>query len=101
MTRRFTVAGKRQHVGQLLLANHLLQLLLQFPCHLLALGHRQGRAMVLIKTTLTVDAVEAAYLAVGWQQIDAQRYAQSATMYRSENRRRINNCTHSECKVTN
>ena len=47
--------------------------------------------MVGIEAAFTVDAVERAHLAIGRQQVDAQRNAQSATMYRPENGRWIDN----------
>ena len=72
MTGRLTVAGKGQHIGQLSLGTHLLQLLLKFCGHLLAGRHRQGGAMVLVEAALAVDTVEAAHLAVGRQQVDTE-----------------------------
>jgi hypothetical protein len=57
--------------------------------------------VITIETTLAIDTVEGAYLAVGRQQVDAKRNAQSAAVYRAENGRWIDNCTHNGCKITN
>ena len=94
------IAGKGEHVGQLPFGHHLLQLLFQLLCHQLARRTGKGRAVIAIESTLAVDAVEGAYLAVGRLQVDAQRDAESAAMDRPENGRRIDNCTHNECKST-
>ena len=94
------IAGKGQHVGQLPFGHHLLQLLFQLLCHQLARRTGKGRAVIAIESTLAVDAVEGAHLAVGRLQVDAQRDAESAAMDRPENGRWIDNCTHSECKST-
>ena len=52
------------------------------------------RTMVAIETTLAIDAIECTELAIGRQEVDAQRNAQTTTMHRAEYRRRIDNCCH-------
>ena len=56
--------------------------------------------MVFIETTLAIDAVERTDLAVGWQQVDAQRDAETAAVDGAEDRRWIDNCTHNGRKIT-
>ena len=68
---RLAVAGEGQHVGQLALCLHGLQLLFQFQCHLFSCREGQRRTMVFIEAALAVDAVEAAHLAIGRQEVDA------------------------------
>ena len=68
----FAIASKGEHVGQLTLSGHLDQGFFQLLRHLLAGRTGQGRAMVGIETTLAIDAVEAAYFAVGRHQVDAK-----------------------------
>jgi hypothetical protein len=52
------------------------------------------RAMIFVETTLAINAIESAHLAVVGQQIDAQTYTEAAAMNRPENGRRINYCAH-------
>ena len=100
MTGGLAITGKGQHIWQLTVGHHLLQLGLELLNHLLACWHGQGGAMVLVETTLAINAVETAYLTVGWQQVDTERNAQSATVNRPKNGRWIDNCTHNGCKIT-
>ncbi len=100
VTGGLAIACKGQHVRQLPLGRHLLKLGFQLFSYLFAGRHGQGRTVVFIEAALTVDAVEAAHLAVGRQQIDAERYAQTTAVYGPENGRWIDNCTHNECKNT-
>ena len=67
-----SIAGKGQHVRQLPLGCHLLQLGLELEGYLLAGRHGQGRAVVFVEAALAVDAVETAHLAVSRQQVDAK-----------------------------
>ena len=67
-----SIAGKGQHVRQLPLGRHLLQLGLELEGYLLTGRHGQGRAVVFVEATLAVDAVETAHLAVSRQQVDAE-----------------------------
>ena len=97
---RLAIAGKGEYVGQLLVGNHLLQLLFQLLSYQLARRSGKGRAVVAIETALAVDAVETAHLAVGRLQVDAKRDAEATTMDRPEDGRWINDCTHSGCKST-
>ena len=99
MARRLTIACKGQHIGQQPFCLHLLKLCLQFLCHFLTCRLRQGGAMVFVEAALAIDAVKRAYLAIGRQQIDAERDAQAATMYGAENRRSIYYCTHNGDKI--
>ncbi len=85
MTGGLAVAGKGQHVGQLAIGRHLQQLLLQRLGHLAARGQGQGGAVVFVESAFAVDAVERAQLPISRQQVDAQRDAQSATVYGAEN----------------
>ena len=94
MTGGLTVARKGQYIRQLSISHHRLQLGLQFLGHLLTGGEGQRRTVVLVEATLTIDTVERAHLAVGRQQVDAQRDAQPAAMHGAEDGRRIDNCTH-------
>jgi hypothetical protein len=52
------------------------------------------RAEIGIETAFAIDAVECTELAIGRKKVDAQGNAQSTAMYRSEDRRGINNCCH-------
>jgi hypothetical protein len=56
--------------------------------------------VVLVETALTIDTVKRTNLAVGWQQVDAKRDAESATVNRPEDGRWIDNRTHTGCKIT-
>jgi hypothetical protein len=47
-----------------------------------------------VEAALTVDAVKGAHLAVGWQQVDAKRNAQSAALHRAKDGRWIDDGTH-------
>ena len=71
VARRFAIAGEGQHVWQLSVSLHLLELLFQLFSHCLPVGHGQGRTVVVVESALAVDAVEAAHLTVGRQQVDA------------------------------
>ena len=100
MTGGFAVACKGEDIGQLTVGHHLLEFGFQFLRHLLTGGERERRTVVFIETTLAIDAVERADLTVGWQQVDAQRDAETAAVDRAEDRRWIDNCTHNGCKGT-
>jgi hypothetical protein len=54
----------------------------------------------LVETALAIDTVETAHLTIGWQEIDAERNAQTTTVNWPEYGRWINNCTHNGCKIT-
>jgi hypothetical protein len=41
--------------------------------------------MSLIETALAIDTVKTAHLAIGWQEVDAERNAQATTVNRPEN----------------
>ena len=69
---RFAVAGKGKHIGMHTLGFHLLQFLFQGLCHLLPRGTRLVRTVVAVESTLAVDAVEGANLAVAGLQVDAK-----------------------------
>ena len=56
--------------------------------------------MVFIETTFAIDTVEGTDLAVGRQQVNAQRDAEAAAMDGAEDRRWIDNCTHNGRKIT-
>ena len=84
MTCRLAIAGKGEHVGHTALGLHLLQALLQGFGHFLSCGHRLLRTVRLVEAALAVDAVEGAHLAIGWQQVDAKRQAETAAMHRAE-----------------
>ena len=100
MTGGFAVACKGEDIGQLTVGHHLLEFGFQFLRHLLTGGEGERRTVVFIETTLAIDAVERADLTVGWQQVDAQRDAETAAVDRAEDRRWIDNCTHNGCKIT-
>ena len=100
VTCRFAVACKSEYVGQLTIMLHLLQLLFQFGGHFLTCWQWQGRAVVFVEATLAIDAVERTDLAVGRQQVDAERDAKAAAVDRAENRRRIDDSTHNGGKGT-
>ena len=100
MTGGLAITGKGEHIGQLSISRHLLELGLELGGHLLSGGHGEGGAMVFVETTLAVDTVETAYLAVSRQQVDAKRDAQAAAVNGTENGRWIDNCTHNGCKGT-
>ena len=100
MTGRFAIACKSEDIGQLAVGHHLLEFGFQFLRHFLTGGEGERRTMVFIETTLAIDAVERTDLAVGWQQVDAQRDAETAAVDGAEDRRWIDNCTHNGCKGT-
>jgi len=100
MTGRFAVACKGEDIGQLTVGHHLLEFGFQFLRHLLTGGEGERRTVVFIETTLAIDAVERTDLAVGWQQVDAQRDAETAAVDGAEDRRWIDNCTHNGRKIT-
>ena len=58
--------------------------MLQGYSHLLTRGQGQLRTVLFIESTLTVDTVERTHLAVGRQQVDAQRKAEAPTVDRAE-----------------
>ena len=91
MRRRFTIAGKSQHIWQTPFTHHLNELLLQFFAHLFARRTMEAWPMVGIEATLAIDAIERANLAVGRHEIDAQRNSQTATVDRTEDGRWIDN----------
>jgi hypothetical protein len=100
MTGGLAITGEGEHVGQLALGFHLLELCLQPFCYLLTGGAGERRTVVLVETALAVDAVEGAHLTIGRHQVDAKRDAKSATVNGAEDGRRINNCTHIGRKIT-
>ena len=95
-----TVACKGQHVRQLPLSRHLLQFGLQLFCYQFTCRTGQRGAVVFIQTALAIDTVEGADLTVGRHEVDAERYAQTATVNGAEDGRWIDNCTHNGCKGT-
>ena len=56
--------------------------------------------MVFVESALAIDAVEGADLTVGRHEVDAERNAQSAAVYRTEDGRWIDDSTHNGCKGT-
>ncbi len=100
VARGLSVAGEGEYVGCRTVLQHILQSRLERCCHLIASGHLLVRTMVGIEAAFAVDTVKGTNLAVGRQQVDAQRYTQSPTVYGSENGRWIDNCTHTACKFT-
>ena len=100
MTGGLTVAGKGEDIGQLTVGNHLLQFGFKLLRDFFPGGEGERRTVVFIETTFAIDTVEGTDLAVGRQQVNAQRDAEAAAMYRPKNGRRINNCTHNGCKGT-
>ena len=71
MTGGLTIAGKGEHIGQLPLCHHLLELGFELQSYLLTGGEWERRTVVLIEATFAIDTVEGTDLAVGWQQVDA------------------------------
>lgn len=94
VARGLAVAGEGEDVGQAALMLHLLQLALQCGGHGVARGKGQQRAVLLVEAALAVHAVEGAHLAVGRQEVDAQRQTQAAAVDRPEDGRGIDNGTH-------
>ena len=85
MHRRLSIACKGKDIGQPTLGLHLLQLLFKRNGHLLTGRQRFLGAMVGIEATLAINTIESTYLAVGRQQVNSQRNAQSPAVYRTEN----------------
>ena len=100
MTGGLTVAGKGEDIGQLTVGNHLLQFGFKLLRDFFPGGEGERRTVVFIETTFAIDTVEGTDLAVGRQQVNAQRDAEAAAMDGAEDRRWIDNCTHNGRKIT-
>ena len=90
--RWFTIACESQHIRRRSVGQHILQFSLECLGHLLTTRHWFGGTMISVETTFTIDAVKRAHFAIGRQEIDTQRDAESTTMNRPENGRRIDDC---------
>ena len=86
MTGGLTVAGKGEDIGQLTVGYHLLQLGFKLLRDFFPGGEGERRTVVFIETTFAIDTVEGTDLAVGRQQVNAQRDAEAAAMDRTEDR---------------
>ena len=91
---RLTVPSEGQHIWHDALLPQFLKLLLQAIDHLVGSRQRVLRAPLLVEAALAIDAVEAAHLPALGQEVDAQRDAQPAAVYRPEHRRIIDYGTH-------
>lgn len=82
--RRLAVAAESDDVQRRRLGLHLLQLRLEHLAHLGARGQSGGSGALGVVPGLAVQAVEGTYLAVVRHQVDAERYAEAAAVYRPE-----------------
>ena len=71
MQRRFTITGKREHIGQLSFLLHGQQHRFQGFANGLARREALVGASLGIEAAFTIDAVERANLSVCWEQVDA------------------------------
>jgi len=90
MCGRLSVSCKSQYIRDGSVFLHILQTGFQCGTHFLSCGERLLGTMVGIKPALAINAVESAHLTVFRQQIDSQRYSQTAGMNGTEYGRRIN-----------
>ena len=86
VTGGLTIAGKGEDIGQLTVGYHLLQFGFKLLHDFFPGGEGERRTVVFIETTFAIDTVERTDLAVGWQQVNAQRDAEAAAMDRTEDR---------------
>ena len=86
VTGGLTIAGKGEDIGQLTVGYHLLQFGFKLLRDFFPGGEGERRTVVFIETTFAIDTVERTDLAVGWQQVNAQRDAEAAAMDRTEDR---------------
>ena len=91
------IACKGKDVGRRTILLHVAQLVFESLSHLLTCWQFLLGPVVGIETAFAVNTVEGAGLSVTGQQVDAQRHTQPATMHRTENGRRIDDCAHG-CK---
>ena len=87
--RRFAITRKGEDVGQFASVAHAAQLGLKRFAHLLTRRTRRACTMILIQSTFTIDAVEAAQLTIVRHQIDAQGYAEAPTVHRAKHGRSV------------
>ena len=87
---RFAIARKGQYVGCWPFFFHLAQLMLEGTQHLFLCWHLLLWYEIVVETTLTIDTVKRTAFAVARQEIDAQRHAKTATVYRTKYGGRVN-----------